>query len=454
MAIESKNLLTVVKAYARANGYPLDYSEVWESLAEAQNYLSNPTAYAGQTIKVKIDGKFKNYTLQPEGGNLVLEEVGAVKASDLKQYVQIVTALPESGQEQGVLYINTTDSTGSIYTGTEFTPVFKNVEVEIGKVKAELEAEIATKAPIDNPTFTGKVTLAADPTSDLEAVTKRYVDALITKLTSNATPGIVNSSSPLPTEGYTAGEMFRVSEAGTYAGAVCEVGDLIIVLRDHVAETASDDDFMVVQANISGAVTGPEFATNLNIAIFDGATGKVIKDSEVSVASLNDAIAKAHEHANKDVLDSYDKTQTELLAATQEQVNTAKTALEEAIAGKADKATTLEGYGITDAYNKTEIDGKLQTITDNLNTKLDGAAVDAKIATAKEETLREAATAASEALEARIGGIEESTTLKEYIDTAIGSGGVSTAEAIAAAKEEAINTSKAYTDSKLQIIEF
>lgn len=33
--------------------------------------------------------------------------------------------------------------------------------------------------------------------------------------------------------------------------------------------------------------------------------------------------------------------------------------IETSIAGKADKATTLEGYGITDAYTKTEVDGKI-----------------------------------------------------------------------------------------------
>ena len=37
----------------------------------------------------------------------------------------------------------------------------------------------------------------------------------------------------------------------------------------------------------------------------------------------------------------------------------ADTALEQAISGKADASTTLSGYGITDAYTKTEVDNKL-----------------------------------------------------------------------------------------------
>lgn len=50
-----------------------------------------------------------------------------------------------------------------------------------------------------------------------------------------------------------------------------------------------------------------------------------------------------------------DKADASALTTLEESVETLGTT----VAGKADKATTLEGYGITDAYTKTEIDGKL-----------------------------------------------------------------------------------------------
>ncbi|MBP3630833.1 MAG: hypothetical protein J6J23_05030, partial [Clostridia bacterium] len=125
---------------------------------------------------------------------------------------------------------------------------------------------------------------------------------------------------------------------------------------------------------------------------------------------------------------------------------------------KADKATTLAGYGITDAYTKTEEDTYRQTLEENINSKISGSEVDTKIATAKEEILDEAAQNASEALEERIGGIPTDTTIKSYIDTAVGSGGTASATAIATAKQEAIDTSKTYTDeqitSALAVVEF
>ena len=459
MAIESKNLLVWVKAMSRGQALPLDASEIYSTLEEAQNYASTSAiAYPGQTIKALTnDGKYHSYTLQPSESGYTLEENGAVNESDLKQYVQVVEALPESGQQEGVLYIKGAE--GYNWTGSAWSKVFWDVSADVTAVSdrvTTLETSIDTKAPIENPVFSGVVKVGED-----EVALKSYVEGLFANLVS-AEPGIVSSTSPLP-ENYKAGQHFRVAEAGTYAGVKCEVGDLILVVKSYSAESASNNDFMVLQANIDGAVTSAaETSTIGEIVVFDSVTGKVIKSSGVNISSLNDVIAKAHEHANKTVLDSYDKTQTELLAAAKAEaeslVGAHETAVAEALAGKADSATTLEGYGIADAYTKTEVDAKFTTINENLNTKISATDVDDKIATAKTETLTAAATAASTALEARVGDIPTDTTIKSYIDTAVGSGGTSSAEAIALAKQEAIDTSKTYTDNQLtaalEVVEF
>lgn len=459
MAIESKNLLVWVKAMSRGQALPLDASEIYSTLAEAETYASSSAiAYAGQTVKALTeDGKYHTYTLQPSEAGYVLEEIGSVNKSELTQYVMVVDALPESGQVEGVLYINNTD--GYIWTGSAWRKVFWDITSDLTAVDnrvTDLETDITTRAPIENPVFSGVVKVGED-----EVALKSYVEGLFANLVS-AEPGIVSSTSPLPGN-YKAGQHFRVAEAGTYAGVNCEVGDLILVVKNYSEATASNDDFMVLQANIDGAVTSSaETSTIGEIVVFDSVTGKVIKGAGVQIASLNDAIAKAHEHENKAVLDTYNKTQTELLAAAKTEaeglVTTLETAVNASLENKADKATTLAGYGITDAYTKTEIDSTITTLTENLNTKISSADVDNKIATAKTETLADAAAAASEALETRIGGIPSETTIKSYIDTAVGSGGTSSAEAIAAAKQEAIKTSEAYTDaqitSALTIVEF
>jgi len=49
-------------------------------------------------------------------------------------------------------------------------------------VSSAIQTQLNAKAPIANPTFTGAVTLAADPTNALHAATKQYVDAVATGL--------------------------------------------------------------------------------------------------------------------------------------------------------------------------------------------------------------------------------------------------------------------------------
>ena len=453
MAIDSKNLLVWVKAMSRGQALPLDASEIHASLAEAQAYAGTATAYAGQSVKALLeDGKYHEYILQPSEAGYTLEEVGAIKESDLKQYVKVVEALPESGQEEGILYIDVVNATGSVWVSGSWKEVFRDVTTVLSGMQQEIDAveeALDLKAPIDNPVFTGVVKVGED-----EVALKSYVEGLFANLEERcATPGVVDAENPLP-ETYKAGDSFRVAEAGEYAGVQCEVGDLILCVKDFVAESASANDFMVIQANIDGAVTSKAATSTIGeIVVFDSVTGKVIKGSGVEIASLEDAIAKAHEHTNKAQLDTYDKTQTELLEAAKGEAQGLVDALGERLdgelTGKADKATTLEGYGITDAYTQTVIDGKLQVITENLNTKVTASEVGTAIEEAREVTLEQAAEAAAEALEDRIGGIPVDTSVKSYIDTAVGSGGTASAEAIATAKQEAIDTSKTYTDTQI-----
>lgn len=427
MAYQSNQLLVAVKAYARGNALPLDASSVYESLAEAQSYAKAANAYAGQIITVKEGENYNAYILDGEAGAYTLSKVG-VDASAVKNYVQVVSNLPEEGQEQGVIYINTTDSKGYIYDGSEFQVIFEDVTNEEGESLQEqlenLKTELAAKAPINNPVFTGTVTLAADPQSNLEAATKQYVDRLVAGI-NDFTVGVVDSSTPLPVTDYKVGQTFRVAEAGTYAGVECEAGDLIIVIKDYAADGASNSDFLVVQANVDGAVTGPDASTDANIVVFDGTTGRKIKDSTVTIASVQDAIAKAHEHTNKTILDSFTKNETELLGEVDSKISTAL----ENVPTNDD----LADYVTTETYNTKmgQLDSSISTLQTNLNTKI-----------------------TADVLAARVGEIPAETTIKDYVDTAVGSGGADVAEQILQAKQEAIETAKTYTDTALTIVEF
>ena len=86
------------------------------------------------------------------------------------------------------------------------------------------------------------------------------------------------------------GWTYRVVTAGTYAGNVCEIGDLIICITDGTA--ASNAHWTVAQTNIDGAVTGPTSATNNHVVVFNGTSGRVIKSSGFTLGCSVPANAK------------------------------------------------------------------------------------------------------------------------------------------------------------------
>lgn len=88
--------------------------------------------------------------------------------------------------------------------------------------------------------------------------------------------GIVNKNTDLP-DTHETGWTYRVNKAGTYAGKICEIGDLIICVTDGLS--ANDSHWTVAQTNIDGAVIGPNASTVNAVSTFADVTGKVIKDN-------------------------------------------------------------------------------------------------------------------------------------------------------------------------------
>lgn len=152
--------------------------------------------------------------------------------------------------------------------------------------------------------FIATLTCYEDGTTNLDKV-------LITNDRLDPTaPGVVSSEIPLPEEGYKAGEMWRVIEEGVYVGQFCEIGDLIICVESY-EDAFNYSDFTIVQANISGAVTNPGGAEEDHIPVFSSSNRIVdiglLKDDVVSAIDLK------HEHSNKEILDSYDIPQSEIV---------------------------------------------------------------------------------------------------------------------------------------------
>jgi hypothetical protein len=117
---------------------------------------------------------------------------------------------------------------------------------------------------------------------------KTYVDNLLganDAMVFKGTLGTGGTVTSLPTT-YSAGWTYKVITAGTYAGKVCEVGDMIVAIVDRSGTGNTDDDWTVIQTNIDGAIVGPTSATADAIALFNGTSGKLLKNSGVLLSTL------------------------------------------------------------------------------------------------------------------------------------------------------------------------
>ena len=164
-----------------------------------------------------------------------------------------------------------------------------------------------TYAPLASPTFTGtpSAPTAAAGTNTTQIATTAFVnnavgagfaanDAMLFK----GTIGTGGTVTALPNT-HSIGWTYRVITAGTYAGQSCEIGDLIICIADGTA--ANNAHWTVAQGNISNmstVVAGPSSVTSGNIAIFDGTTGKKIKDGG---AKISDFLTKTTYEWNKEI---------------------------------------------------------------------------------------------------------------------------------------------------------
>lgn len=126
--------------------------------------------------------------------------------------------------------------------------------------------------------YFSKVWASGAITDNTQLVTKEWVLAQLSAqdvMVFKGTIGTGGTVTALPTSDYSAGWTYRVITAGSYAGQTAEVGDLIICVKDY-ATGFLNSDWSVQQANIDGAVVGPASSSTGRVALFDGATGKLL----------------------------------------------------------------------------------------------------------------------------------------------------------------------------------
>lgn len=240
---------------------------------ELENELKNIEDLKSD-IETKLDDNY--FVLKKDK-----DVAGGVPSLDSNTKVPITELYEATTTRKGITQL--TDSVTSTSTTTAATPnsvksVKDSLNSEINRAKSaestlttNLNNEItraksaeALKAPLASPTLTGTPTAptATAGTNTTQIATTAFVqtavsdgiaasDALIFK----GTLGTSGTITALPTT-YKTGWTYRVITVGTYAGQVCEIGDLIVALVDRSGSGNLDADWCVAQTNINGAITG------------------------------------------------------------------------------------------------------------------------------------------------------------------------------------------------------
>lgn len=428
MAFDANQLLVAVKAFSRANPLPIDATSVYESLEEARAYANAANAYAGQVITVKEGDTYNAYILSGANGSLTLSKVG-VDASEVKNCVQVVTELPATGQTQGVIYVNTTDHKGYIYNGESFVTIFEEVQ-DLQTTIDTLTAQLAAKA--DKGTTLGAYGIE-------DAYTKDESDKAIAAAVAKADHlkrAIVES---LPTSGADKDTIYMVAK----------MANDTVLYHANAAIVANSADNQLTSLTDLGEKTLSvgDYVTDSN-----GNTFKVAVVSEATF-SVGDAVALPVDHYDEylfinGTFEKIGDSKVDLSGyATTESVTTAVNAAKDAAAAD---ATTKANKALSDAKAYSDGLAKNYDVAGAASTALESAKAytDEQVATKVDQA------AVDSSIAAKVGEIAEGTTVKQYIDTAVGSGGTASAEAIATAKREAIAAANTYTDNALTLIEF
>lgn len=276
-----------------------------------------------QLVKGEAAGSVESAGKLTTARNIAVSGAATGSASfDGSQDVTIALTLATSGVKAGT-YNSVTVNDKGLVTGA--TNVVYEIE-DITGLKAALEDRY-TKSEVDN--------LIAN--AEVDAYTKAETDEIVEGLEAEI------ASKALKNEVYTKTEMDKT------------VGDINTAVA---GKANSTDVYTKTEVNTELGKKADKSTTYTKTEVDGLLDGKADSATSLSGYGITDAYNKTEVDG---LLGSKADTATVNAAlagkADNSTVTTLETNLTNAINGKADKATSLTGYGITDAYTKTEVDG-------------------------------------------------------------------------------------------------
>ena len=217
------------------------------------------------------------------GGDITVDGSGNVTVNSAAEADKLSTAqtITLSGDVSGSASFD--GSAGVTITATVTDDSHNHVIDNVDGLQDALDA----KAPLASPAFTGTPTAptATASSNNTQIATTAYVDTAIAAHISEVAGALIYKGAVDDAESLSssaeAGWTYKASAAFTLGDIEVEAGDLIICSSNDGTPV-----WDVYQGNIDGAVIGPDTSVADHIAVFDGATGKVVKDGGATIASL------------------------------------------------------------------------------------------------------------------------------------------------------------------------
>ena len=308
---------------------------------------------------------------------------GVVKSSDQKDYIQIAS--------DGLMLINTISANkidGVVAEASKVTNALTiGAKTFDGSAAVNITAEdlpiptdvvrftdIATAAKagvVKSSTSKDQIAVGNDGVMSINTISGAKVDGAVAEATNATKLGgvaaanilVADAESNLTSKVKAASAADQLSTAreisltGDATGAANFDGSAATAINVTLADSGvTAGEYAKVKVDSKGRVT-----EGLTLAATDIPTLTLAKISDAGTLAAKSEVARtdlaagleadiaalesaSHTHDNKTVLDG---------------ITSAKIEAWDKVVNKADKATTLAGYGITDAYTKTEIDGKL-----------------------------------------------------------------------------------------------
>ena len=428
----------------RGNPLPLDADSVFANLEDAQTYAAGVLSYPGQVLAVVAEDATTIYyldndcALQEVGGKVEVDgksidlidgkvavkdvntaEVGAILTAQGNGTVAWVKpdATTVEGLQQAVTSLQQSVQTLTTTVGNEGSGLVK----QVNDLQTNVETNYYNKTEVDGLVagafhFKGKADkyedgnlyIGEEPITGMKAGDVYQVDDkeyaytgtewielgftidLSNYATTSWTTQQINSAKTELQSYADQAEADAITAAKAYTDTAVEnlasdsdVTSAINVAKTELKSYADQAEADAIAA--AGTAADQKIAAKVGELGAEYSTVKQYVDAKDSaldgkISSINSQIS------NLGALASLDEVAETNLAA----------ALRSKIDGKADKATTLAGYGITDAMTAT--------------------AIASAISTAKDEAVAAAGTAADGKITAKIGDISPSATVKEYVD--------------------------------------